>query len=172
MIRQAINCDMCGAEKLELASDWFVAEEQGGELRMRAWGTGKSARKSSKHLCGQKCAQRLMDNFTASILADRHAGRSKEAVSGKGEAKMEIRLETMIQTAPPAVETLAEERPILERMGYDRETAAQIETESWAGPARPKESSWGATPRKTDNDNFLNAIRNKAQATRTFQHSA
>jgi hypothetical protein len=173
MIRQAINCDMCGVEKLETASRWFVSDEQGGELRIRVWGAAKSTRKSSKHLCGQKCVQRLVENFTASIVADLHAGKSRDASS----SKTETRLETMIQTAPPPVEApaseaLAEEKPILERIGYAPETAARIEAESWAGPVRPKASRWGAIARKSENDSFFNAVRSKTQAARSFQHSA
>ncbi|HMF53987.1 MAG TPA: hypothetical protein VK593_06535, partial [Edaphobacter sp.] len=121
MIRQAINCDMCGAEKLESASHWFVAEEQGGELKMRAWGAGKGSRKNLKHLCGQKCVQRLMDNFTASILAGLHAGKGKDA-------PMEKEQPVSLQASEDLDET-----PLLERMGYDRETVAQIEADSWAG---------------------------------------
>jgi hypothetical protein len=158
MIRQAINCDMCGAEKLESASHWFVAEEQGGELKLRAWlGSAKSARKNMKHVCGQKCVQRLMDNFTASILTG--LAKTKDVVSEKAE---QIAQQEQDQ----------EEMPILERMGYDRETAAQIEADSWAGPARPKENSWGASTRKAEGESFINAIRAKSQAARAYQRPA
>jgi len=161
MIRQAINCDMCGVEKLESASHWFVAEEQGGELRLRAWGASKGAKKSSKHLCGQKCAQRLMDNFTASILAGVHAGKGmKDAAPEKTELSAQLAEHQ-------------EEMPILERMGYDHETVAQIEADSWAGPARPKENSWGAPNRtKNESESFINAIRAKSQAARAYQRPA
>jgi hypothetical protein len=126
MIRQAINCDMCGAERLEPTSHWFVADELGGELRLRGWESPKGSRKNVKHLCGQKCVQRLMDNFTASLMAGLQVGKSaKTAVSEKRES--------VVQPAPDQ-----EDMPILERMGYDRETVALIEAESWAGPARPR----------------------------------
>ncbi len=36
MIRQAINCDICAAEK-QTSNYWFVAYEQGGELKLRGW---------------------------------------------------------------------------------------------------------------------------------------
>jgi hypothetical protein len=161
MIRQAINCDMCGAEKVGAASHWFVADERGGELRLRAWGASKGSQKSLKHVCGQKCMQRLMDNFTASILAGMHAGRSvKEEESQKPESFVE------------ATENF-EERPILERMGYDRETAALIESESWAGPVRPKETTWGTGDRvKSDRESYINATPAKTPAVRPFQRSA
>src|SRR5665213_229676 len=76
MIRQAINCDMGGAEKQETTSHWFVAYEQGGELKLRGWESPKHSRKDVKHLCGQKCAQRLTANFTASVMSAGNASES------------------------------------------------------------------------------------------------
>lgn len=161
MIRQAINCDMCGAEKLNSASHWFVADERDGELRLRAWGASKGSQKSLKHVCGQKCVQRLMDNFTAAILAGTHAGKNvKEAEPEK------------IEGFTGKIES-DEERPILERMGYDRETVALIEAESWAGPARPKEITWGANDRgRNDRESFIPAAHTKTPAVRPFQRLA
>ena len=40
MIRQAINCDICAAEK-QTSNYWFVAYEQGGELKIRGWESPK-----------------------------------------------------------------------------------------------------------------------------------
>jgi hypothetical protein len=170
MIRQAINCDMCGTERVEPTSHWFVADEVGGELRLRAWESPKGARKNMKHLCGQKCVQRLMDNFTASIMA---------GLQGKQQTR-----ET---AAPPVVAPIEkkesfsapvrdrDDMPILERMGYDRETIAMVEAESWAGPVRPKESrdSWGASDRSApEQPELVNATRAKAQPVRPFQRPA
>ena len=73
MIRQAINCDICGAEKLEATSHWFVAYEQGGELKLRGWESPKNSRKNVKHLCGQKCVQHLTANFMAAVMAGEYA---------------------------------------------------------------------------------------------------
>src|ERR1700682_1355351 len=75
MIRQAINCDICGAEK-QATSYWFVAYEQGSELKLNGWGSMKNTRKEAKHVCGQKCAQRLVANFMASVMT---TGQSSEA---------------------------------------------------------------------------------------------
>lgn len=172
MIRQAINCDMCGAEKLESASHWFVAEEQGGELRMRAWGTSKGTKKNLKHLCGQKCVQRLMDNFTASVLAGLHAGK------GTKDAAQEKLQPVAAQPQQPHVpEQDLEDVPLLERMGYDRATIAEIEAESWAGPVRPKEpapaKTWGASDRsKNESDGFIDTLRARSQAARAYQRPA
>ena len=159
MIRQAINCDMCGAERVESTSFWFVADELGGEIRLRGWESPKKSRRNVRHLCGQKCVQRMMDNFTASLKAGLQAGKAPK--------------EPAAQTAHQLVEPRQsdahdsdEERPLLERMGYDRETAALIEADSWAGPVRPKEA-----PRSTETG-FIHATRIKPQAARPFQRPA
>ncbi|QHS52733.1 hypothetical protein [Edaphobacter sp. 12200R-103] len=163
MIRQAINCDMCGTERVEPTSHWFVADEVGGELRLRAWESPKGARKSMKHLCGQKCVQRLMDNFTASIMAGLQ-GKQQTVSAAPVEKKESF-------SAPvPSSARDRDDMPILERMGYDRETIAMVEAESWAGPVRPKDSkdSWGAVEQQCT----VNTARVKPPALRPFQRSA
>lgn len=161
MIRQAINCDICGAEKQETTSHWFVAYELGGELKLRGWESPKQSRKDVKHLCGQKCAQRLTANFTASVMSAGNAVESaKNAVAEAVELKAAASLDV-------------EDMPILERMGYDRATAAIIEEESWAGPPKPK-----VTPRPVENkqkverESFINATRTKLPISRPFQRMA
>jgi hypothetical protein len=152
MIRQAINCDICGAEKLEATSHWFVAYEQSGELKLRGWESPKNSRKDVKHICGQKCAQRLVANFTAVVMEEVNAaGKSlKEETAAAEKREFESR------------EAYGrEDMPVLERMGYDRETVALIEADSWAGPARPKES-----------EGLVNAARLKSQVIRPMQRMA
>jgi hypothetical protein len=161
MIRQAINCDMCGAEKLEATSHWFVAYEQGGELKLRGWEAPQNSRKNVKHLCGQKCVQRLTDNFTASVMAGGHGSKSvKEEIPMGAEQGAEESFDR-------------EDMPILERMGYDRETAALIEAESWAGPAKPRANVWGAQKKpKIEGENFIHAARVKTPTPRPYQRLA
>ncbi len=65
MIRQAISCDICGSEKQQ-TNHWFVAYEHNGELRLTGWASPKTHRANMKHLCGQKCVHRLLDEFMAS----------------------------------------------------------------------------------------------------------
>jgi hypothetical protein len=163
MIRQAINCDMCGAEKLEATSHWFVAYEQGGELKLRGWESPKNSRKDVKHICGQKCAQRLVANFTAAVMVEvSAAGKSLKEDAGPEKQEFES-LEAYGR----------EEMPILERMGYDRETAAMIEADSWAGPVRPKEkSSWETEKPKSEREGLIHAARLKSQAIRPVQRMA
>jgi len=68
VIRQAISCDICATEKKQ-TNHWFVAYDQGGELRVSGWNSRNRLRPGSKHLCGQTCLHKLVDDFMAKLLA-------------------------------------------------------------------------------------------------------
>ena len=70
MIRQAISCDICGTEKKQ-TNHWFVAYDQGEELRVSGWNSRNRLRQGSKHLCGQTCLHKLVDDFLARTLTAR-----------------------------------------------------------------------------------------------------
>lgn len=70
MIRQAISCDICATEKKQ-TNHWFVAYEQGSELRVSGWNSRNRLRPGSKHLCGQTCLHKLVDEFIAKAIAMR-----------------------------------------------------------------------------------------------------
>jgi len=70
VIRQAISCDICATEKRQ-TNHWFVAYEQGGELRVSGWSSRHKLRPGSKHLCGQTCLHKLVDEFMAKAIAVR-----------------------------------------------------------------------------------------------------
>lgn len=70
MIRQAISCDICGAEKRQ-TNHWFVAYIHAGELRISGWNAQKKLRAGSKHLCGQTCLNKLLDEFLAQTMVNR-----------------------------------------------------------------------------------------------------
>ena len=70
MIRQAISCDICGTEKKQ-TNHWFVAYDQGEELRVSGWNSRNRLRPGSKHLCGQTCLHKLVDDFLARTLTSR-----------------------------------------------------------------------------------------------------
>jgi hypothetical protein len=70
VIRQAISCDICGTEKKQ-TNHWFVAYDQGGELRVSGWNSRNRLRPGSKHLCGQTCLHKLVDDFMARALTTR-----------------------------------------------------------------------------------------------------
>jgi hypothetical protein len=70
VIRQAISCDICGTEKKQ-TNHWFVAYDQGEELRVSGWNTRNRLRPGFKHLCGQTCVHKLVDDFMARALTTR-----------------------------------------------------------------------------------------------------
>jgi len=79
VIRQAISCDICGTEKKQ-TNHWFVAYDQSGELRVSGWNSRNRLRPGSKHLCGQTCLHKLVDEFMAKALAVRlHPTTAEEA---------------------------------------------------------------------------------------------
>jgi len=80
VIRQAISCDICGTEK-KLTNHWFVACDQSGELRVSGWNSKNRLRPGSKHLCGQTCLHKLVDEFVARTISARNQpseGRAEE----------------------------------------------------------------------------------------------
>ena len=88
VIRQAISCDICGTEKKQ-TNHWFVAYEQGGELRVSGWNSRNRLRPGSKHLCGQTCLHKLVDDFMARIIARRQPPQAAsdevtEHIAGEG----------------------------------------------------------------------------------------
>jgi hypothetical protein len=70
VIRKAISCDICGTEKRQ-TNHWFVAYEQAGELRVSGWNSRYRLRAGAKHLCGQTCLHKLVDEFMAKSIAVR-----------------------------------------------------------------------------------------------------
>ncbi|MDR3793284.1 MAG: hypothetical protein P4L03_07880 [Terracidiphilus sp.] len=88
MIRQAISCDICGTEKRQ-TNHWFVAYEQGGELRVSGWNSRNRTRPGSKHLCGQTCLHKLVDDFMArTIVRGQGHVAAATAETGAVEAAM------------------------------------------------------------------------------------
>jgi hypothetical protein len=83
VIRQAISCDICGSEKKQ-TNHWFVAYDQGEELRVSGWSSRNRLRAGSKHLCGQTCLHKLVDEFMARTLAVRL--QPGAAMEGEAEA--------------------------------------------------------------------------------------
>jgi hypothetical protein len=77
VIRQAISCDICGSDK-QKTNNWFVAYDQGGELRVSGWNSRNRLRAGAKHLCGQTCLHKLLDDFMAKILAVRVPSEAAE----------------------------------------------------------------------------------------------
>jgi len=81
VIRQAISCDICATEKKQ-TNHWFVAFEQGGELRLSGWNSRNRLRPGMKHLCGHTCLHKLVDDFMARTIAVRvQAGPTEDAAA-------------------------------------------------------------------------------------------
>jgi hypothetical protein len=70
VIRQAISCDICGNEKKQ-TNHWFVVYEQGGELRVSGWSSRNRLRPGTRHLCGQTCLHKLIDDFIAKAISQK-----------------------------------------------------------------------------------------------------
>ncbi|MGH9605147.1 MAG: hypothetical protein ACRD3N_05545 [Terracidiphilus sp.] len=86
MIRQAITCDICASEKKQ-TNHWFVAYEQSGELRVSGWSTRNRLRTGTKHLCGQTCLHKLVDDFMARAVASRLQSAATEDIELFDEAE-------------------------------------------------------------------------------------
>jgi hypothetical protein len=116
VIRQAISCDICGAEKKQ-TNHWFVAYEQAGELRVSGWISRNRLKADAKHLCGQACLHKLADDFMARVIGEKAAARSQpaaEAVEPPPAPVAEQRASTNAQSrsaarSPAAVEELEAE---------------------------------------------------------------
>jgi hypothetical protein len=97
VIRQAISCDICGNEKRQ-TNHWYVAYEQGGELRVSGWSSRNRLRQGTRHLCGQTCLHKLVDDFMARALGQKTArtdiGLISSAACGDDESQSSARLIT------------------------------------------------------------------------------
>jgi hypothetical protein len=80
VIRQAISCDICGNEKKH-TNHWFVVYEQGGELRVSGWSSRNRFRPGTKHLCGQICLHKLVDDFMARAIDQKGAAPAEVETS-------------------------------------------------------------------------------------------
>jgi hypothetical protein len=83
VIRQTITCDICGAEKQQ-TNHWFVAFFQGAELRITAWTANSRSRAGSKHLCGQTCLHKLVDDCIAGFAASRSQPSEPDPIEIEG----------------------------------------------------------------------------------------
>jgi hypothetical protein len=87
VIRQAISCDICATEKKQ-TNHWFVAYEQAGELRVSGWLSRNRLRPGSKHLCGQTCLHKLVDDFMARAIAVRPQAAAAKLAEEQEECEL------------------------------------------------------------------------------------
>jgi len=48
---------------MQRSNHWFVAYDRGAELRLTTWDSKARLRSGAKHLCGQTCLHKLVDEF-------------------------------------------------------------------------------------------------------------
>jgi hypothetical protein len=143
VIRQAISCDICGAEKKQ-TNHWFVASEHGGELRVSGWNSRNRMRPGSKHLCGQTCLHKLMDDFMARDVAARmqrgavDEGEMEERVVGTDASLTSnaayVEIESSARLLPAATPSLPKRLPV--RVVTDGSSPPGLRTELLAMPGR------------------------------------
>jgi hypothetical protein len=66
---------------MQRANHWFVACGHGAELRVSAWSAGKRLRAGAKHLCGQTCLHKLVDEFLARTVSTPAQPASAECIA-------------------------------------------------------------------------------------------
>jgi hypothetical protein len=121
VIRQAISCDICASEKRQ-TNHWFVAYEQGGELRVSGWSSRHRLRPGSKHLCGQTCLHKLVDEFIARSIAVRTPRPAEETETGPA-----TRIDTSL-TSDAAYAEPGSPRTILHPAAEEQESSTRLLT--------------------------------------------
>lgn len=142
MIRQAISCDICASEKKQ-TNHWFVAYEQAGELRVSGWSSRNRLRPGSKHLCGQTCLHKLVDEFFAKALAMRLPTASAE----ESNAEMARNIDASL-TSNEAYEEIESSARVVTPPSQDapNRPALRPVAELVAVPARPRAEEAEAPP--------------------------
>ncbi|MGA3049708.1 MAG: hypothetical protein ABSD67_24100 [Terracidiphilus sp.] len=143
MIRQAISCDICGAEKRQ-TNHWFVASEHSGELRVSGWNSRNRLRPGSKHLCGQTCLHKLMDDFMARDVASRmqrgmvDEGEVEERAVGTDASLTSNAAyedtESSVRLLPAVTPSLPKRLPV--RVGTEGSSASGLRADLVAMPGR------------------------------------
>jgi hypothetical protein len=110
VIRQAISCDICGTEKKQ-TNHWFVAYDQGEELRVSGWNSRNRLRPGSKHLCGQTCLHKLVDDFLARALTSR-IPRNAQYDAEDELIRQTVKTDTSLTTVAASKEIAASSRLI------------------------------------------------------------
>jgi hypothetical protein len=82
---------------------WFVANNQGPELRVSRWDRRSRLRPGAKHLCGQTCLHKLVDEFTARAV---NPGVPADGSTGK-ERRKEVSLAPPKALPVPALPVIA-----------------------------------------------------------------
>jgi hypothetical protein len=143
VIRQAISCDICGAEKKQ-TNHWFVAYEAAGELRVSGWSSRNRLRAGSKHLCGQACLHKLADDFMARVIGEKSCAKTQADV--EEEAERPSTGASLTSPAPfsgpeSSARLLTRPEPQRPRAPFRPELVMKPETSLAGIPAPPREES-------------------------------
>jgi hypothetical protein len=76
MLQQTVSCDICGLVRRH-PSNWFVVYDLDGELRIREWNPADTLYAEARHVCGQNCLFKLIEEFL--IEQTKAAGAAKAA---------------------------------------------------------------------------------------------
>ena len=98
---------------MQRANHWFVAYGQGEELRVSGWSAGKRLRAGAKHLCGQTCLHKLVDEFLARATSTPQLKGSEttSSMASANEVESSARLISAPVPVPPAPEQHAPQAP-------------------------------------------------------------
>jgi hypothetical protein len=134
VIRQAISCDICGTE-MQHPTHWFVAYDQGPELRLSGWNSRSRLRAGAKHLCGQTCLHKLVDDFMARTLSARAPYAADKSAKEEKPHERAAPLNDARVTSTAAQEALP--RPVALALDEFESSARLITPLQVAAPARP-----------------------------------
>jgi hypothetical protein len=145
VIRQAISCDICAAEKRQ-TNHWFVAYEQAGELRVSGWNSRHRLRADAKHLCGQTCLHKLVDEFMAKSIAVR-TQRTVEA--GEVDAEPKLAADTSFTSAAAHAEPESSTRLLTPPVPMLPKPGNRPQPELVTMPPRPHPENFAPVPEET-----------------------
>ncbi len=97
---------------MQRANHWFVAVEQSGELRVSGWNPRGRSRGGAKHLCGQTCLYKLVDEFIAHTVSARGAsGETPVRTTGASSSGVKARNKSATKPVSPVVVAMPEIQP-------------------------------------------------------------
>jgi hypothetical protein len=141
VIRQAISCDICGTE-MQNPNHWFVVFDRGAEFRMTCWNSRSRLRSDARHLCGQTCLHKLVDEYMARTIADRAAASTEQPQSEKKVHKIDASLTSTVAhstTQAPAGTGLASTGPAGNGTFDQLADAPSYNTRTWQAGAWKRE---------------------------------
>jgi hypothetical protein len=153
VIRQAISCDICGTE-MQNPNHWFVVYDGAAEFRMTRWNTRTRLRPEARHLCGQTCLHKLVDDFMARTISERVSTSAEKADQPQPENEKKTQQSGIkpagasLTSAPPPTTPIRPPMPIPQTYPDtyidDYESSARLIT-----PIEPERRPTSETPAAT-----------------------